>query len=79
MRKKLLNIKHYFCAMELDSKISFFSGFIFTATTAINTMGWIQAAAVGLIGGFFGLLGKETFYYVKTKVKAWIDDYTKTK
>jgi len=57
--------------MDLDNKISFVSGFLFTATTAINTMGWLQAAAVGLIGGFFGLLGKETFYYIKDKYKLW--------
>ena len=61
----------YFCTMDIDNKISFFSGFIFTATTAINTMGWLQAAAVGLIGGFFGLLGKETYYYIKDKYKLW--------
>jgi len=57
--------------MDLDNKISFVSGFLFTATTAINTMGWLQAAAVGLIGGFFGLLGKETYYYIKEKYKLW--------
>lgn len=57
--------------MDLDNKISFVSGFLFTATTAINTMGWLQAAAVGLIGGFFGLLGKETFYYIKNEFKQW--------
>lgn len=57
--------------MDIDNKISFLSGFIFTASTAINAMGWLQAAAVGLIGGFFGLLGKETFYYIKNEYKLW--------
>lgn len=62
----------YFCRMDLDNKISFVSGFLFTATTAINTMGWVQSAAVGLIGGFFGLLGKQLFYYVRDEYRAWI-------
>jgi hypothetical protein len=65
--------------MEIDNKISFFSGFIFTATTAINAMGWVQAAAVGLIGGFFGLLGKEFYYYVKAEIKSYLNDRSKNK
>lgn len=59
----------YFCRMDIDNRISFFSGFIFTAATSINMMGWVQAAMVGLIGGFFGLLGKQAFYYVRDEVK----------
>ena len=31
-------------------------------------MGVAQAALVGLVGGFFGLLGKELFYYLKNKI-----------
>jgi uncharacterized membrane protein YeaQ/YmgE (transglycosylase-associated protein family) len=57
--------------MELDNKISFLSGFILTATTSLNAMGWVQTAILGLIGGFFGLLGKQCFYYVRDEVKDW--------
>lgn len=63
--------------MDLDNKISFLSGFIFTAATSINMLGWIQAAAVGLIGGFFGLLGKHFFYYVRDEYRDWIKNKKK--
>lgn len=62
----------YFCRMDIDNRISFFSGFLFTAATSINMMGWVQAAAVGLIGGFFGLLGKQAFYYVREEYRDWL-------
>ena len=55
--------------MVLDEKISFVSGYILTAATAVSMMGLLQAAMVGLIGGFFGLIGKELFYWVKRKIK----------
>ena len=63
----------YFCRMDIDNKISFFGGFIFTAATSINMMGWFQTAMVGLIGGFFGLLGKQAFYYVRDEVKDYLN------
>ena len=59
--------------MDLDSRISFFGGWLFTTVTSVSLMGLYQAALVGLVGGFFGLLGKEIFYYVKKQ----IDDKTK--
>ena len=52
----------------LDNKISFLGGYILTAATTISMMGLLQAAAVGLIGGFFGLIGKELFYWLKRKI-----------
>ena len=55
--------------MVWDEKISFVSGYILTAATAVSMMGLLQAAMVGLIGGFFGLIGKELFYWVKRKMK----------
>ena len=55
--------------MGLDNKISFISGFVFTALSTVTIMGVAQAAIIGLVGGFFGLLGKELFYFVKTKIK----------
>ena len=54
--------------MTLDNKISFISGFVFTALSTVTIMGVAQAALVGLVGGFFGLLGKELFYYLKNKI-----------
>ncbi len=52
----------------MDNKISFISGFMFTALSTITLMGVVQAAMIGLVGGFFGLLGKEIFYYLKGKI-----------
>ena len=54
--------------MGLDNKISFISGFVFTAISTVSLMGVAQAAMIGLVGGFFGLLGKELFYYLKDKI-----------
>lgn len=52
----------------MDNKISFIAGwFLTTATTAIG-MGLFRAALLGLVGGFFGLLGKQLYYYVKGEV-----------
>jgi hypothetical protein len=58
--------------MDFDNKVSFIAGFIFTTATTITVLGFIQAAFLGLIGGFFGLLGKEAYYYVKKEYKVWI-------
>ena len=55
--------------MTLDNKISFISGFTFTALSTVTIMGVAQAAIVGLVGGFFGLLGKELYYFIKQKIK----------
>ena len=65
--------------MSLDNKISFFGGYIFTAISSINLLGFVNAAIIGLIGGFFGLLGKEVYYYVKGEIKDKINDNSKTK
>lgn len=54
--------------MSLDGKISFIGGYILTAVTTVSVMGIFQAALVGLVGGFFGLIGKE-FYWIKKKIK----------
>jgi len=56
----------------LDNKISFISGFVFTALSTVTIMGVAQAAVVGLVGGFFGLLGKELYYFIKDKIKSKI-------
>jgi len=52
----------------MDNKISFISGFMFTALSTVTIMGVAQAAIIGLVGGFFGLLGKELYYLVKKKI-----------
>ena len=54
--------------MGLDNKISFISGFMFTALSTVSLMGVAQAAMVGLVGVFFGLLGKELYYAIKKKI-----------
>lgn len=65
--------------MTIDSKISFFAGYIFTAATSVNLLGFVNAAIIGLIGGFFGLLGKEVYYYVKGEIKDKFNDRSETK
>lgn len=65
--------------MTIDSKISFFAGYIFTAATSVSLLGFVNAAIIGLIGGFFGLLGKEVYYYVKGEIKDKFNDRSETK
>ena len=62
-----------------DSKISFFAGYIFTAASSVSLLGFLNAAIIGLIGGFFGLLGKEVYYYLKGEIKDKINDRSETK
>ena len=54
----------------MDNKVSFIAGWTLTTVTSINLMGLFQAALVGLVGGFFGLFGKEVYYYVKGEIKS---------
>jgi len=54
--------------MNLDDRICFSSGYILTAITTINMMGVVQAAIIGLVGGFFGILGKELYHYLKKRI-----------
>ena len=60
--------------MNVDNKISFITGYIFTALTTVSIVGILQAALVGFIGGFFGLLGKEIFYIVKKYINDLKDE-----
>jgi len=62
----------------MDNKISFIAGWALTTVTTITLVGVFRAAIIGLVGGFFGLLGKEVYFYTKAeirssapKVKAW--------
>lgn len=54
----------------MDNKISFLAGYILTAASAITAAGFLNAIILGLLGGFFGLLGKEAYYYLRDEVKA---------
>jgi hypothetical protein len=53
----------------MDTKLSFFAGWLFATASTINIMGFFQAALVGLVGGFFGLLGKELYFLAKSQIK----------
>ena len=64
--------------MNIDNKISFFAGYIFTAASSVTLLGFFNAAIIGLIGGFFGLLGKEVYYYVKGEIKDKFNDKSET-
>ena len=63
----------------MDAKVSFIGGWLFTTASTISVMGFFQAAFIGLIGGFFGLLGKEAYYYIKGEIKSYLDDKSQTK
>ena len=65
--------------MDMDNKISFIAGWALTTATTITVMGLFRAAVLGLVGGVFGLFGKELYYYLKKellkaapKAKAWV-------
>lgn len=53
----------------MDNKISFLAGYILTAASTITASGFLNAIILGLLGGFFGLLGKEAYYHTKSYVK----------
>lgn len=55
--------------MDMDNKISFLAGYILTAATTISAAGFLNAIILGLLGGFFGLLGKEAYFYTKKEVR----------
>lgn len=67
--------------MEFDNKVAFIGGWIFTTVSSLTLMGLFRAAMVGLVGGFFGLLGKELYYVIKHHLKELIgkNDSTKDK
>ena len=54
----------------MDNKISFLAGYIFTAASTISAAGFLNAIVLGLLGGFFGIVGKEAYYYLRSEVKA---------
>lgn len=52
----------------MDNKISFIAGWLLTTATTVTAMGLFRAALIGLVGGFFGLFGKELYYHTRKKV-----------
>ena len=53
----------------MDNKLSFITGWIFTTASTMTTMGLFKAAIIGLVGGFFGLAGKDLYYWIKEEIK----------
>lgn len=53
--------------MGIENKISYASGFLLTTAYSMGIYEIAMSAAVGLVGGFFGILGKELFYFIKDK------------
>lgn len=59
--------------MTLDNKISFVSGATISTVTAVNQYQGVtfdailSMAILGAVGGFFGLAGKQLFYYIKKR------------
>lgn len=53
----------------MDNKISFIAGWALTTVTTITLVGVFRAAIIGLVGGFFGLLGKEIYFLAKAQMK----------
>tara|TARA_R110000803_G_scaffold57143_1_gene115015 strand:- start:1127 stop:1303 length:177 start_codon:yes stop_codon:yes gene_type:complete len=53
---------------DLDSRISFISGYVFTLFAAATFMDLLMAAGIGLIGGACGLLGKDLYRWLKAKL-----------
>ena len=53
----------------MDNKLSFITGWMFTTASTMTTMGMLKAAIIGLVGGFFGLLGKDLYYWIKDEIK----------
>ena len=53
----------------MDNKISFLAGYILTAASTITAAGILNAIVLGLLGGFFGIIGKEAYLYTRDQVK----------
>ena len=56
----------------MDNKISFIAGYLLTAATTISAAGVLNAIFLGLLGGFFGIIDKEAYFYVRDEVKAFL-------
>lgn len=54
----------------MDNKISFIAGWLLTAASTVTAAGVLNAVILGLLGGFFGLLGKEAYYLTRNYVRS---------
>lgn len=66
----------------MDNKISFIAGWFLTTASTISAAGFLNAIILGLLGGFFGLLGKEAYFYTKKEARSWwakVKAYVKSK
>lgn len=57
--------------IPLETKISYIFGFLFSSTSVVltnTTKELLMICLTGFIGGFFGLVGKELFNYIKRKI-----------
>jgi len=53
--------------LTMENKLAYTGGFLLTTVYTMTIYDLIMAAAVGLIGGFFGILGKDLYYWIKNK------------
>lgn len=51
--------------MNMDDKIAYVGGFLTTTIMTVGLNDILMTAMLGLIGGFFGLLGKQLFYWIR--------------
>ena len=66
----MLKVSHIVILLNtMENKISYFAGFILTTIWSMTLYDLAMAAGVGLIGGFFGILGKELYYWIKNSWK----------
>ena len=52
----------------MDNKIAYIGGFLVTTVASFDSNKILEVSILGLFGGFFGLLGKQLFYFVKKQV-----------
>lgn len=52
----------------MDNKIAYISGFVFTTAMSMSLYDIFMAGVIGLVGGFFGILGKDIYYWMKKKL-----------
>ena len=53
--------------LTMENKVAYTGGFLLTTVYTMTIYDLLMAAAVGLIGGFFGILGKDLYYWIKNK------------
>ena len=52
----------------MENKVSFIGGFFLTTMYSMTLYDMAMAGIIGLIGGFFGILGKDVYFWVKKKL-----------